>query len=171
MSIWDNRKITLNDCWGPAAQTILRSANGGRPAFTLRPVTTGSASGAAQYVVEVAVGEMVPGWAGVIFTATGTVPFAGLENLPQWDPSQESRYRQQIANSNCDQSGTTRLEGLVPFTSNGAPAYDVVCLYYASGVVVSGPYPDLVVVRSTLLAAGAGVVRALQDGTAHGPPH
>jgi hypothetical protein len=171
VSNWDNKTISLNDCWLAAAQTILRSANGGRPTFTLLPYPPGSTNGAA-YVVQVTDGDMVPGWDNVVFAATGTIPFTGLSGLPPWSPgSVAAQYRQAIANTNCGNSGTQCLEGIVSFTeADGTIANDRVRLFYAAGVVM-GPNPDLVVVTTALVPSDAAKVRARQDGAAHGPPH
>jgi len=171
-----DKTVTLNDCWGLAAKTILKSPGGWRPEFRLRARALPDSHGRrqpVQLVAEIAPGYLAEGWAGAVFTPLGTIPVSGIKGLPPWDASTADQYRKVIdgGSTNIGDSRTLRLEGVVPFVNaDGSIIYDTVRLYFAENAVQGGDAPHLVVVKTAILAATSGTVQARQDGAGQGPP-
>jgi len=174
---WIDKTVTLNDCWGLAANTILKAPSGSRPEFRLRARALPDSHGRrqpVQLVVEIVPGFMMEGWAGAVFTPLGTVAVSGIKGLPPWDTSNADQYRKVIegGGTNIGDSRTLRLEGVVPFVNaDGGIIYDTVRLYFAENAVQGGNVPHLAVVKTAVLAGSGGAVQARQDGGAYGPPH
>ena len=176
MNVWINKRVTLNDSWGPGAAHTLTTPLGQQPEFSLRPRYLRDAQGnrqLAHFSIDFPSGFLADGWGGVNFTPMGTIAVAGITGLTPWDPSQSAAYRKAIdaASVSLGDSRTERLEGVIPHLGpQGGVGYNKVRLFYVSNAV-QGPIPDLVVIKIATRAAIPGTVQARQDGTGHGPPH
>jgi hypothetical protein len=174
---WIGKTVTLNDCWGPSAETILKAPNGKRPEFRLRARELRDGRNQlqpVQLVAEISAGSLAEGWQGAVFTPLGSTPVSGISGLPPWETSHRDRYRQLLegGTTNIGDSRTLRLEAVVPFiNADGTVIYDTVRLYFAENAVQGGPVPHLVIVKTSLLIGPNGTVQARQDGSAQGPPH
>jgi hypothetical protein len=176
VNYWSNKRVTLNDSWGPGAAHSLKTPLAQQPEFWLRPQYLRDAQGnpqLAHFTVDFPSGFLSDGWRGVNFTPMGTDAVAGIANLQPWDPSQKDTYRKVIdaASVSLGDSRTLRLEGVVPHIEMGGVGYNKVRLFYVLNAVQDNKFPDLVVVKTLTHPAVAGTVQALQDGTGHGPPH
>ncbi len=175
MNIWINKRVALNDSWGPGATHTLTTPLGQQPEFSLRPRYLRDAQGnpqLAHYSIDFPSGFLADGWRGINFTPMGTIPVAGITGLPPWDPSQGAAYRTVInaASVSLGDSRTARLEGVIPYLGpQGGVGYNKVRLFYVINAV-QGPTPDLVVIKIATHVAIPGTVQARQDGTGHGPP-
>jgi hypothetical protein len=176
VNYWSNKRVALNDSWGPGADHTLKTPLGQQPEFSLRPRNLRDAQGnpqLAHFSIEFPSGFLSDGWRGVNFTPVGTVAVAGISGLPPWDPSQRDTYRKVIdaASVSLGDSRTVRLEGVIPHLGpQGGVGYNKVRLFYVFNAV-QVPIPDLVVIKIATHVAIPGTVQARQDGTAHGPPH
>ena len=175
MNCWTDKTVTISDSWGPGIKDVLWAPLGAAVTFTLRGRYLRDARGTrqlAQIQAEFSSGFLCDGWQGAIFTPLGTNPVKGIVGLPAWDPSQQSKYQALIdgPNTNLGDSGTLRLEGVIPYVdSKGQVGFDTVRLYYAFNAV-QGAIPDLVIVKTATLVGTPGTVQVLQDGAGHGPP-
>lgn len=168
-------KVSICEAWGPGSDHSLSTPLGRLPEFWLRPRYLHEAGGKrhiANYAVEFSSGFLGDGWQGVTLTPMGKNPVKGIiTNLPPWDPGQSALYRKAIhdADGVLGDSGTERLEAIIPYLEGGSVGYNTVRLFLVSGAC-KGSAPDLVVVRIGTHTLPPGTVRARQDGTAHGPP-
>jgi hypothetical protein len=174
---WLNTTVTLNDSWGAGPVNILQGPLPVKAEFSLRPLYLRDAKGVlqvGQFQLDHPSGFLDDGWQQSVFTPRGTNAVTGISGLPPWDPSQAEVYRDMIdgPGTNLGDSGTLRLEGVIPFLgADGSVGFDVVRLYYVVNAVQGGPIPDLVVVKTAPLIGIAGAVQALQQGSGQGPPH
>jgi hypothetical protein len=170
---WSNKRVRLNDSWGPGAAHTLKTPLGEQPEFRLRPRYLRDAKGNAKlshFSVDFPSGYLGDGWQGVSFTPMGKDPVKDLTGLPPWDPSQRDTYRKAIeAATSLGDSRTLRLEGVVPHLEQGAVGYNTVRLFYISKAV-KGSAPDLVVVKTATHKGVPGTVQARQEGSGQGPP-
>jgi len=124
---WINKKVALNDSWGPGAVHTLKTPLGQQPEFWLRPRYLRDAQGNAQlshFTVDFSSGFLADGWQGVSFTPLGTDAVAGISALPPWDPSQRDVYRRAIdaASASLGDSRTARLEAVIRALRVPSPA-------------------------------------------------
>ncbi len=174
MNHWINKKVALNDSWGPGAVHTLKTPLGQQPEFWLRPRYLRDAQGNAQlahFTVDFPSGFLADGWQGVSFTPLGTDAVTGISGLPPWDPSQRDVYRKAIdaASASLGDSRTARLEAVIPHLEQGGIGYNKVRLFYVSNAV-KDKIPDLVVIKTATHKGVSGTVQARQDGTGQGPP-
>ena len=175
MNFWSNKRVTLNDSWGPGAAHTLTTPLGQQPEFSLRPLHLRDAQGnpqLAHFSIDFPSGFLADGWRGVNFTPLGTIAVAGITGLAPWDPSQSAAYRTAIdaASVSLGDSRTVRLEAVIPHLGpQGGVGYNKVRLFYVFNAV-HGQIPDLVVIKIATHVAIPGTVQARQDGTGHGPP-
>ena len=175
MNFWSNKRVTLNDSWGPGAAHTLTTPLGQQPEFSLRPLHLRDAQGnpqLAHFSIDFPSGFLADGWRAVNFTPLGTIAVEGITGLAPWDPSQSAAYRTAIdaASVSLGDSRTVRLEAVIPHLGpQGGVGYNKVRLFYVFNAV-QGPIPDLVVIKIATHVAIPGTVQARQDGTGHGPP-
>jgi hypothetical protein len=170
---WSNTRVRLNDSWGPGAAHSLATPLGRQPEFSLHPRHLRDPQGnrqVAHFTIEFPSGFLADGWQGVNFVPMGSTPVTGISGLPAWDPSQQANYRKVIeaAATALADPRTLRLEALIPFFDKGV-GYNYVRLFYVPKAV-SGPIPDLVVIKTATHSLPAGTVQGRQDGTGQGPP-
>jgi hypothetical protein len=176
VNFWINKRVTLNDSWGPGASDTLRTPLGQQPEFSLRPRYLRDAQGKPQlahFSIEFPSGFLADGWQGVNFVPMGTVDVAGISGLSPWDSSQRDAYRKVIdaASVSLGHSRTQRLEAVIPHLgAQGGVGYNKVRLFYVFNAV-QGQIPDLVVIKIGTHVAIPGTMQAPQDGDGHGPPH
>ncbi len=176
MDWWINKRVTLNDSWGPGAVHTLTTPTGKQPEFTLRPRHLRGAQGnpqLAHFAIDFPSGFLADGWQGVNFIPLGSVDVTGISGLPPWTAAHSATYRNAIAAAavSLGDSRTLRLEAVIPYTGpGGGVGYNKVRLFYVSKAV-QGPIADLVVVKIATYAAIAGTVQGRQEGEGHGPPH
>jgi hypothetical protein len=176
VDFWSNKRVTLNDSWGPGAAHTLTTPLGQQPEFSLRPLHLRDAQGnpqLAHFTIDFPSGFLADGWQGVNFTPLGSSAVAGITGLAPWDSSQSAAYRKAIdaASVSLGDSRTVRLEAVIPHLGpQGGVGYNKVRLFYVFNAV-QGPIPDLVVIKIATHVAIPGTVQARQDGTGHGPPH
>ena len=176
MNFWSNKRVTLNDSWGPGAAHTLTTPLGQQPEFSLRPLHLRDAQGnpqLAHFSIDFPSGFLADGWRAVNFAPLGTIAVEGITGLAPWDPSQSAAYRKVIdaASVSLGDSRTVRLEAVIPHLGpQGGVGYNKVRLFYVFNAV-QGPIPDLVVIKIATHVAIPGTVQARQDGTGHGPPH
>jgi hypothetical protein len=175
---WD--KVVIADIWGPGT-SHLAAPNGGDLKFTLVPRYTQDAKGKpssdpSDYAVTLNSGEAPAEWAGAIFTPMGTAAVTGICDLPDWDkskPAIRKAYRTAIDDSEMNNLGsgsTQRLESIIPYVSDtGALAFNYVRLFRVEKAR-GKPTTHLFVIKAVAAALPKGTVRALQDGSGHGPP-
>jgi hypothetical protein len=99
VNYWSNKRVALNDRWGPGADHTLTTPLGQQPEFSLHPRHLRDAQGnpqLAHFSIDFPSGFLADGWQGVNFTPMGTVAVAGISGLPPWDPSQRDTYRKVI---------------------------------------------------------------------------
>jgi hypothetical protein len=171
---WSNKRVRLNDSWGPGAAHSLTTPLGQQPEFILHPRHLRDAQGKlhlAHFSIDFSSGYLDDGWQGVNFVPMGTVPVAGISGLPEWQASQRDTYRKAIdaAAASLSDSRTQRLEAVIPYYAHGGVGYNKVRLFYVPNAA-KGSKPDLVVVKIATHATAPGTVQASQDGTAQGPP-
>jgi hypothetical protein len=148
----------------------------GKPAeFSLRPRYLRDSSGAAQlshFTVDYPSGYMADGWLDATFVPMGSAPVTGIEGLPAWHSDHSATYREVIGGADSlDNSGTLRLQGVVPFVGkSGGVGYDTVRIYYVPNAVTGGDIRDLVVIKTSALIGIPGTLNARQDGAGQGPP-
>ena len=176
MNYWTNKRVTLNDSWGPGAAHSLKTPLGQQPEFWLRPRYLRDPQGnpqLAHFVIDFPSGFLSDGWQGVNFTPLGTERVTGIEGLPPWDPSQRDTYRKMIeaAETSLGDSRTLRLEAVVPHLEQAAVGYNKVRLFYVANAVQDKKLPDLVVIKTLTHRGVPGSVQARQGGTGQGPPH
>ncbi len=85
MNFWINKRVTLNDSWGPGASDTLRTPLGQQPEFSLRPRHLRDAQGSRQlahFSIDFPSGFLSDGWWGVNFTPMGTMPVANTVQGP-----------------------------------------------------------------------------------------
>ena len=175
MNFWSNKRVTLNDSWGPGAAHTLTTPLGQQPEFSLRPLHLRDAQGnpqLAHFSIDFPSGFLADGWRAVNFAPLGTIAVAGITGLAPWDPSQSAAYRTAIdaASVSLGDSRTVRLEAVIPHLGpQGGVGYNKVRLFYVFNAV-HGQIPDLVVIKIATHVAIPGTVQARQDGTGHGPP-
>lgn len=175
MNNWINKRVTLNDTWGPGAIDTLSTPLGKLPEFSLRARHLRDAKGQAQcahFSIDFSSGYLADGWQGVNFVPMGTQPVSGISGLPPWDPSRRDTYRKMIdaAAGSLGDSRTQRLEGVIPYMGQqGGVGYNRVRLFYVPNAV-QGPEPDLVVIKIATHVAIPGTVQARQEGVGQGPP-
>ena len=176
MNFWSNKRVTLNDSWGPGAAHTLTTPLGQQPEFSLRPLHLRDAQGnpqLAHFSIDFPSGFLADGWRAVNFTPLGTIAVEGITGLAPWDPPQSAAYRTAIdaASVSLGDSRTVRLEAVIPHLGpQGGVGYNKVRLFYVFNAV-HGQIPDLVVIKIATHVAIPGTVQARQDGTGHGPPH
>ena len=175
MNFWSNKRVTLNDSWGPGAAHTLTTPLGQQPEFSLRPLHLRDAQGnpqLAHFSIDFPSGFLADGWRAVNFAPLGTIAVEGITGLAPWDPSQSAAYRTAIdaASVSLGDSRTVRLEAVIPHLGpQGGVGYNKVRLFYVFNAV-HGQIPDLVVIKIATHVAIPGTVQARQDGTGHGPP-
>jgi hypothetical protein len=171
---WTNKRVTINDSWGPGAAHTLTTPIGKPPEFRLRPRHLRDAQGdpqLAHFSIDFPSGYLADGWQGVNFIPLGTVGVSGISGLPQWAAAHGATYRNAIAAAatSLGDSRTLRLEAVIPYVAQGGVGYNKVRLFYVANAV-QGQIADLVVIKITTHAAIPGTVQGRQDGDAHGPP-
>ena len=175
MNFWSNKRVTLNDSWGPGAAHTLTTPLGQQPEFSLRPLHLRDAQGnpqLAHFSIDFPSGFLADGWRAVNFAPLGTIAVEGITGLAPWDPSQSAAYRTAIdaASVSLGDSRTVRLEAVIPHLGpQGGVGYNKVRLFYVFNAV-HGQIPDIVVIKIATHVAIPGTVQARQDGTGHGPP-
>jgi hypothetical protein len=170
---WSNKRVRLNDSWGPGAAHTLKTPLGEQPEFRLRPRYLRDPNGNAKlshFSIDFPSGYLSDGWQGVSFVPMGKDEVKDIKGLPAWDPSQRDTYRKAIeAATSLGDSRTLRLEAVVPHLEQGGIGYNTVRLFYVSKAV-KGSAPDLVIVKTATHKAVPGTVQARQDGNGQGPP-
>lgn len=171
-------KVVIADVWGPGRSHIA-APNGGDLTFTLVPRYTQDAKGKsslADYAVTLNTGEAPDEWAGAIFTPMGTVAVSGISKLPDWDKSKPAvckAYQTAIddqTKNNLGKSNTERLESIIPYVdAAGALGFNYIRLFYVDNAR-NAPTKHLLVIKAVAQSLPKGSVRALQDGSGHGPP-
>ena len=175
MKNWINKRIALNDTWGPGAVDSLTAPLGRMPEFAMRARHLRDAQGqahCAHFSIDFSSGYLADGWQGVNFIPIGNTPVSGISGLPPWDPSVRDTYRKMIeaAAGTLADSRTERLEAVIPYMAQqGGLGYNRVRLFYVTNAV-TGPEPDLVVIKIATHIAIPGTKQARQDGSAQGPP-
>ena len=174
---WD--KVVICDVWGPG-KSHLTPPNGGDLKFRLVPRFIQDANGnpsIADYAVDFFNGDAPDEWAGAIFTPKGTVDVKGISGLPDWDKSNSTvckKYQNAIddqTTNNLGKSNTSRLESIIPYVSTDGKTlgFNYVRLFYVDNAR-NAPTKHLLVIKALAQSLPKGSVRALQDGSGHGPP-
>jgi hypothetical protein len=89
VNVWINKRVTLNDSWGPGATHTFTTPLAQQPEFSLRPLRLRDAQGnpqLAHFSIDFPSGFLADGWRGVNFTPMGTIAVAGITGLAPWDP-------------------------------------------------------------------------------------
>jgi hypothetical protein len=176
VNCWKDKRIKINDSWGPGASQVLRVPLGCAPEFSMRARYLRDSEGVrqlGQLSTTISSGYLSDGWQGAVFTPVGTIEVKGIYGLPPWDPSQAKVYRDMIQspNNNLGDSRTMRLEGVIPYVNaEGLVGYNTVRLFYAFNAVEGAPIADLVIMKIATLVAIPGTVQVREDGGASGPP-
>lgn len=173
MEHWNNKTITINDMWGIGAAHVLKTQVEKRPQFSLRTSYLSDKDGReylTHFTIDFKLGFLAEGWRGVTLNPGGRNPITGISALPPWDSSQKSVYINAIENvaGILGDARTARLEGIVPYVSQGQVHYDRVRLFYAANAIRCEETPDLVIIKVATYQVAPGTVRALQDGGGHG---
>jgi hypothetical protein len=80
LNFWINKRVTLNDSWGPGAAHTLTTPLRQQPEFSLRPRYLRDAQGnrqLAHFSIDFPSGFLADGWGGVNFTLEGVIPHLG----------------------------------------------------------------------------------------------
>lgn len=171
-------RVVICDTFGPG-KSHLSPPFGGNLEFWLRPQFIQGADGTAylaNYAIDFTPGYAPDEWAGAIFTPMGSADVTGISGLPNWDKSNPTvcqAYQTAIddqTKNNLGKSNTSRLESIVPYVSDaGKLGYNYLRLFYVENAR-QAPTKHLFVIKSVPAWISPGGVRALQDGSGHGPP-